>query len=155
MSASAVEFKPVEESDILHVAQSMRKADMAEVWASGHYTPEEAIRAGLTQRGKSATVWINSEPVAILGVVTPSLLSSTGIPWMLGSRSLTKYGRQILTGGRLIVDDMTKDHSLLVNYVHAKNKSSVRWLTWLGFELHDPVPFGKEKELFHRFEMRK
>jgi hypothetical protein len=42
----------------------------------------------------------------------------------------------------------------LVNFVHAENTTSVRWLRRLGFTVHEAQAFGALGEPFHPFEMR-
>jgi hypothetical protein len=37
------------------------------------------------------------------------------------------------------------------NHVYAKNRMSIRWLKWLGFELGVAEPFGPSAALFHPF----
>jgi hypothetical protein len=49
---------------------------------------------------------------------------------------------------------MLKAFPHLVNFVHAKNTTSVRWLRRLGFTLHEAVPYGALGEPFHPFELR-
>jgi hypothetical protein len=42
----------------------------------------------------------------------------------------------------------------LINFVHAENRTSVRWLRRLGFTVHPVMPYGRLGEPFHPFEMR-
>ena len=50
--------------------------------------------------------------------------------------------------------DITKDYSLLINFVDARHGVAIRWLKWLGFKVFPAKPFGPDKLPFHRFEMR-
>lgn len=155
MYRSAVKLRPVEPGDIAYVASRMREADASEVWAAGHYTPGGALAAGVESSGRNCcTVTLDGIPVAILGMSKPSLLSTTGIPWMLGTDDLLRCKRDILTEGRRIVDAMLCECDYLVNAVHVDNTASIRWLKWLGFTFREAAPYGKEKQMFHIFEMR-
>jgi len=46
-------------------------------------------------------------------------------------------------------------YSHLENWVDARNTKAINWLRWLGFTVHDPVPFGVAGLPFHRFDMRR
>ncbi len=55
---------------------------------------------------------------------------------------------------RPMIEVMLAEFSHLENYVDARYKKCIRWLKWLGFVIHDAVPFGVQGLRFHKFEMR-
>lgn len=151
-----VEFGPVTEEAILTVAEGMREADRVEVWASNHFTPEEAIRQSVKLSHVSAAVYnAYGEAIVILGLVKLSELTGTGVPWLLGTENALNYKRHFITEVPRVIEDMLNDCPTLVNYVHVKNVVSVRWLKRLGFKFENAEPYGVDKELFHRFSMER
>ena len=155
MSQSVVEFRPVTSEAVSFIANTMRKEDVHEVWAAGHYSPLEAITSGLDLPGFSVVVWINDEPCAILGVVSTDPLSGIGVPWLLSSESALKYKSEFLRQSPPVIEEMLDICSTLYNYVHIDNKLSVRWLKWLGFSMDTAQPYGVDNELFYRFYMNR
>lgn len=150
---SSVEFvKPTQEM-IEHIAATMRKADAAEVWASGHHTPLEALQLGLSRPGYATCGVIDGEPCSIFGVTFHDMLSGIGIPWLLSSESVTKHRAVLLNDSKPVVQQMIDLCPKLFNYVHTENKMSIRWLKMLGFTMDPPASYGKAGEMFHRFHM--
>ena len=150
-----LEFKPVTEYDIEHVADNMRKADAVEVWASNRLTPLEALQRSVSLSDLACCVHVNGEPQVIFGLVKCGILSRNGVPWMLGTEHALKYRREFLKQTPAVIEEMLSVCDYLSNYVHVENRESIRWLKWLGFEIEDPTPHGPHGELFHLFYMRK
>lgn len=150
-----VEFRAPTPEAIQFIADNMRKADVAEVWASGRYTPIEALKTSVKHSRKSAVACVNDIPLVIFGVVSRGFLSDVGVPWMLSVTQSMKYKRQFFELSPQVVDEMLDIHPKLVNRVHTKNKLSIRWLKWLGFTIEDPTPIKATGELFHKFHMER
>jgi len=137
------------------IAADMRQADIDEVWASNHYTPAEAMLSSWKASDRSMIVTVNNEPCVMIGLVIRDILSGGGIPWLLGTENALKYKRYFLTQVPDVIDEMLTICPRLYNYVHAKNKISVNWLKRIGFIIDEPVPFGCDNELFHRFHLER
>ena len=150
-----IEFRPVTEYDIDHVAINMRQADINEVWASSRATPLEALQRSVALSEFACSVYINGEPQVILGLVKCGILSRKGVPWLLGTEHALKHRREFLKQAPIVIEEMLTICSYLFNHVHVENRESVRWLKWLGFELEDPIPHGPHGELFQLFHMGK
>ena len=43
---------------------------------------------------------------------------------------------------------------VLINYTDARYTKALRWLRWLGFHMHEAVPYGVNGELFHPMTLR-
>jgi len=82
------------------------------------------------------------------------MLTGLGSPWMLGTPELDRHSRVLVRRTPEYIGRMLNAFPHLVNFVHAKNTTSVRWLRRLGFTLHDARPYGALGEPFHFFEMR-
>lgn len=150
-----VNFKAPTLEAIQFIADNMREADVAEVWASGRYTPLEALEVSVKNSKKSAVAYVDDVPLVIFGVVSRGFLSDVGVPWMLSVTQSMKYKRQFFELSPQVVDDMLNVCPKLVNRVHTKNKLSIRWLKWLGFTIEDPKPIKATGELFHKFHMER
>lgn len=137
------------------IAADMRQADAAEVWASSHYTPVEAMMSSWEASDRSMIVTVNNEPCVMIGLVIRDILSGAGIPWLLGTDNALKYKRHFLTQVPDVIDEMLAICPRLYNYVHARNKISVNWLKRIGFTIDEPVPFGCDNELFHKFHLER
>lgn len=151
----AVEFlKPTQEL-ITHVAENMRPADAAEVWASSRLTPLEALERSWRASDMSAVVSVNGEPCAMLGLVVSSILGDEGIPWLLSTEQALKHKREFLKLVPGVISEMLSSCSYLFNYVHCENTVSTKWLKRIGFTMCDPAPYGPDGELFLKFHIRR
>jgi hypothetical protein len=132
------------------IAANMREADKREVWAFARQTPEEALRISLSRSIVAWTGIIDERPELMWGATSPTLLSSTGTPWMLGTDAYREFTRDFLRCSRFFVRRMLTLFTRLENYVHAENADAIRWLRWCGFGFDwEPVQFNGEN--FHRF----
>lgn len=148
-----VDFIKPNSKDIQYIAQNMRDQDVTEVYASGGYTPIDALNQSLECSTLSSIALINDEPCAALGLVIPSLLGGIGIPWLLGTEKVVQNKKVFMKETKSGILDMLTLCDKLVNYVHKENTVSVRWLKYMGFTLYEPEPFGIYGELFHKFEL--
>ena len=141
-----------------HVAQMLphiRQADRNEVMASAGRTVEDLLGRSVEQ---AELVWaglVNDKVACIFGVTGASLLSETGIPWMIGTHLVEQHAKAFLRRNRLIVATMLVRYPHLKNYVDARNTKAIEWLRWLGFSLKPAEPFGVYLMPFHPFELKK
>lgn len=148
-------IRPATIEDSIALAQNLRAADLAELAAYGHgKTPEQSMRDSVAASVMAWTVFIDGELACILGVAMLSLPSGIGTPWMMGTPVLERHSRILVRNTPEYIARMLKAFPHLVNFVHAKNQTSVRWLRRLGFTLHEAKPYGALGEPFHFFEMR-
>lgn len=148
-----VEFRKPTHGALTHIADNMRKADRAEVWEMSQHTPCQSLRNGVKVSDHASVITINGVPCAVVGLVVVSLLTGTGVPWLLGTNDAVKYRRVFLEKCHQGIADMLTVCPHLYNYVHADNKISVRWLEHMGFQLQAPRPMGINGALFHKFTM--
>jgi len=134
------------------IALNMRLDDVKEIWASGKRTPQTSLKMSMSF-GKSKTIMLDGNPVGMYGVCPVSFLSFKGSPWLLGTDILRLHSREFLKGCKAIFPDLIKEYKYLENYVDCRNKTSIRWLKWLGFAIMEPEPYGPFKLPFHRFYM--
>lgn len=134
------------------VAEHMRAADVAEVWAGWRHTPRQAVERSLAvSRDASYAGLADNVPFCVFGVGVATALSSVGSPWLLGTDDLPRHAEAFLRGSRAFVGHARNEYSRLENYVDARNAVAVRWLRWLGFTVEEAVPFGPDRLPFHKF----
>jgi hypothetical protein len=147
-------IRPTEPSDVEMLIAHLRASDLAECQAYGRSDIGEGIRASVRRSLLCWSGFIDGELAAILGVAPIDMLNGLGSPWMLGTPVLDRHQRVLVRATPEYISRMLKAFPHLVNFVHAKNTTSVRWLRRLGFTLQEAVPFGPLGEPFHPFEMR-
>jgi hypothetical protein len=151
-----IEVMAASEGDVLELAAHMRDADRAEVRAASGQSPETVVRESVANSAEARSVRANGELCCIYGVVPLHVFDLMyGIPWMLATERIHQWPTHIMRMGREAVTRWMEDYEGLVNFVHARNDMSVRWLERLGFELEDPEPYGAAGEPFRRFSMMK
>ena len=75
-----------------------------------------------------------------------------GSPWLVGSDKLLETKRVMLPVSAKWVEEMNDLHPLMLNYVHAENKVSMKWLKSLGFQFINLVKeYGVGKQPFYQF----
>ena len=139
---------------IEELAVTMREEDKQEVWAMSHSSPLESLNNSVEISAEPLTGLVDGKVICIFGVVEPSILSTTGIPWLLGSDLVADHSKIFLKMNKVFIDTIKQRYSLLTNYVDNRNKVSMAWLRWLGFKLHKPAPYGPDRMLFRKFEFR-
>jgi len=90
----------------------------------------------------------------MFGVSPINFVQGIGSPWMLATPEFDRHPRAVIRHCRRYIPPMLAVFPHLVNHVDARNVRSVAWLRWLGFEMHDPEPYGPYGVPFHKFEMR-
>lgn len=150
-----ITFKPISVEAIEYVAENMREADAEEVWASSMSTPKEALLSSIAVSDYVNVAYADDTPLVIFGLVKGDVLSGRGTPWLLGTEDALKYKRQFLLQTPAVIREMLTICPVLENFVHDKNRVSIRWLRWLGFTIEAPQATGVNGEMFHRFYMRK
>ncbi len=147
----AVDVRPVTVGDVAQLAAEIRPSDAAEILATG-CTDVHATLADAVTRSVMCWSWFVDDKLAcILGVAA---CEDVGAPWMIGTPVCEKHARILIKRPPEYIAKMLKAFPHLVNYVHAKNTTSVGWLKRLGFTIHEAAPYGPMGEAFHKFELR-
>lgn len=148
-----ISIRPTVPADAVLLGENMRACDVAEVRACGH-EPAEAAQRSTAHSLLCWSAFAGDQLVCIFGASPVSIVSGIGSPWMLGTPALDRHSRVLVRVTPGYIAQMLKAFPHLVNFVHADNKTSMRWLKRLGFSFHEAQPFGALGESFHRFEMR-
>ena len=145
---------PATAEHIEAVAAHLRQADRDEVFAAAGLTGAEALRYSFENSIECWAGLVDGEPICIFGVSRSTLLTGTGVPWMLGTPEVEHHVMPFLRRSRVVVRKWREHFDLLVNHVDARNTKSIQWLRWLGFTIRDVIPYGPFNLPFHPFEMR-
>ena len=137
------------------IAADMRQADADEVWASNHHTPLESLVKGWGMSDFSTVAMSRGEPLVIIGLAKRDLLTGSGVVWMLGTERALNHKKEFFNQTKPIIDELLTICPRLYNMVYSKNVVSILWLKWLGFTIDDPITYGPDNELFHRFHMER
>ena len=138
---------------IPHIAAHMRQADRDEVAASHGITPLAAMEMSLRRSRRAWTIMSPAGvPVGMFGVGDTNILAGVGSPWLLGTDELPRHAIIFLRQCPYWVGQLLEGYTVLRNCVDDRNKLSIRWLKWLGFDVGKPVAF--KGQLFRMFEMK-
>lgn len=147
-------IRATEPGDARILYENMRLADFAECLAYGHDDIAASLEACVRRSPLCWTAFIDGELAAILGCGVVNMMTGIGSPWMLGTPVLDAHSRVLVRRTPEYIAKMLNAFPHLVNFVHAENHTSVRWLRRLGFTLHPAQPYGAQGEPFHPFEMK-
>lgn len=151
------EFIEPNEDGLEHIARNLRPADQEEAYATfGHRRYMDGIRLSLSASDSVVmAVSAFSEPVALIGVSTVSLLYNTGCPWMLATPHVDRYRRAFIECGHTYTRAMLSEYNSLENHVDVRNTKSVAWLQRLGYSIGEPEPYGALGLPFHPFRIER
>lgn len=129
--------------------------DRAEWWASSLSDPKEALPLALKRSEIARAGFIDGQIAALYGVVRAGFLTSHGIPWLIAGRHALNHPASFLRATGRAAPEIVQGFDYLENYVDARNRRAVRWLSWLGFKIDPPRPWGALGLDFHRFHIER
>ncbi len=152
MAAKLTFHRPTSD-DLKHIADNMWHEDRRELAAGGNTDILQCLIESVESSKVSVVAKHNGNPLVIYGLQRFNMLGRKGIPWMLTTVDSKNYRREFMVYTRKVIDEMLTECPYLYNYVHTKNKTSIKWLTALGFTIDDPVQHVETGELFHLFHI--
>ncbi len=144
---------PTIEKHVIELSNNMSPEDVAECWAAQHFRPYKALKVSLMHTDHPKTGLVDGRVMAIWGVGKVTILSEVAQPWMLTSPLVENHYRAFLRHSKHLLNDMKKEAIVFSNFVDVRNTQSIKWLRWLGFTIHDALPYGPDDMPFHRFTM--
>lgn len=133
----------------------LRKEDHVECMAMSGRDADICLVEAVRRSGDDCFVgMIGDDPVLAFGCAPQSILSFSGVPWMLASERISEVKFKVVKQSRGFIKGFLRNYGVLENFVHAENKISIKWLEWCGFNIGNPEPIGRHGELFHHFWMR-
>lgn len=146
-----ISIRPMVAADIATVAASAREADVVEMRDGAGLGIGQALSIGLRESLRSWVIECDGMPMAAAGDTLGGI--GVGVPWMVTTQHIVRNRKGFLCASRAVLDDALTRHFQLVNYVDARNNAAIRWLSWLGFSIDDPVPYGAQGLPFHKFHL--
>lgn len=77
--------------------------------------------------GRVACVW---------GLIAPTILSEKAYLWLLTTDLIDEHPFTFIRHSQIVLREMLKSFKYIEGHVVADSTRSIRWLKWLGFELH-------------------
>ena len=133
--------------DAAIIAPLLREADKNEITAMIGWDAQSAIEYSIRNSDEAfIATRPDGHPILIAGV-------GEGIPWMLGTPLVSKYGKSLVKEGRKKVHEWTDKYDYLTNYVDVRNSTHVMWLSYMGFTIEFAHHFiGADRNVpFYRF----
>lgn len=149
------EVLPVHPDDLATIAPLVRQADLDEIEGALRTPIHHALLEGVTGSRKARQIVVDGLVVAVFGDADCEHATGLGVPWLISTVHVERFPRAFLAVCKPEVADMLTRHDALLNYVDVRNRVAIRWLKWLGFDFHDPEPYGAAGEPFYPFTMRK
>lgn len=144
--------KPTDEF-IQFIADNMWHEDVDEVMAAGNESPLDSLIKAVEGSDACVVACYKGVPLVIYGLARPTILGKTGVPWMLTTTLSKQYKKEFMVYTRRVIKEMFDECDELINYVHIKNKTSIKWLKALGFTISDPITNPKTAEQFCKFHL--
>lgn len=141
--------------DATQLAPVLRAADRAEIYATSGREPVEALKQSIYASQIAYAAEDQDGCFALFGCSSPSAVATVGHPWLLGAdRLTTTHRRMFVAETKRFLAAIRTRFDFLVNYVDARNTTSIHWLQRNGFTIFEPEPWGVLGAPFHRFEWR-
>jgi hypothetical protein len=147
-------IRPVVPGDAEYVAARLHPSGVEEVKNSIYATAQQALAVALSWSVEARTGTVDGIPFVIYGVCAQSLLSPAGVPWMLCTTDIHKCPITFARQSRRLFEEWRARFEYLVNYVDASDEIAVKWVRWMGFDLHPAEPYGRSQKLCYKFTAR-
>lgn len=119
--------------DVVDIAERLRDADLTEIRAAGHSSPEDSLLLGLGSEDPCyVAVDCDGRAQVIFGT-NPSHTPLVGWVWMMATDEIRSHKVQIVRQTHEVIERLGSGYRVLGNAVHADNRLHIRWLRWAGF----------------------
>lgn len=126
----------------------LRQVDVDEIKAMTGFSTKIAVAFSIASSAPGYAVELFEKPVAIFGAGYVN--DNLGTPWLLATDIISQYPLHFYRISRDIFTEIKRKYKRLENYVDARNKLSLKWLKWLGFNIEPPLIMGYEGKPFHK-----
>ncbi len=133
------------------ITAGLREEDRREVELATGEEPNFALIDSYRASIRAWSILLDGRAIAMFGGVSRSLLSHTGIAWMLGCDDIVKVRVGVAKGTYLAINEGLGIFRRLENYVLDTNEISKKWLRWNGFTIEEPRPYGVSQAMFCHF----
>ena len=147
-----IEIVPACAAHVRTIARRMRQADRDEIEAVSTKTPAQALAFSLRNSSIARTALIDGTAEVMFGVGDINVLAGVGAPWLLATDVVELHRVAFLRASVGWRDQLLRRYPIMRNVVDARNRSSIRWLRWLGSSFSEPIML--KGHAFHLFELR-
>lgn len=144
-------LRDADERDIEFMKYSLREAEVLEIWASDHMSPEEMLTASMKRSSESFTLVHKEKIVGMLGLVPDSLISERATVWLLTTNEIYSMWIRFLKISKPIIEGLQAKYPVLYNFVDSRNEQCLRWLRWCGAKVYPPESHGADGMPFNYF----
>lgn len=149
-----VSILPTVDADLVELEKNIRDIDVKECHQVLNLPVSKALQLSRAISYEVLTGRVNGELVTIFGIANVNKLSTEAAPWLLATPLIEKYAFTFARRNKAVIETWKNRHAIMSNYVHVDNKVTIHWLSWLGFNIQEPIPYGSKGELYHPFELR-
>lgn len=141
-------YRPFVRDDLEAVrGLALRQADMTELLDMAHArTVPDALEECLSLSSDTFVVLKDSTICGVFGVSTSK---SFAIPWLLGTDEMCTLS--FCKQAKQVVREWSLRYPPMYNLVWSENKTSIRFLKWLGFAFPDHAPVPVRGHLYIKF----
>ena len=132
-----IKIEVANEKDVTHVALNLRAFDVSEIKLFRGEPASAVVVDSYRRAYQSWVVKSNDEPVAAIGIMPTSLVTGDAVPYFFATSEAERLPGRFARHSLKVVDLMSEWN--LRNMTLSSNKVALRWLVWLGFQLHPEV----------------
>ena len=145
-------FRPAKVDDVYVLYPKIREVDVEEVKATIGLNIKDGLMASYQTSDETYTMVADDGDLVGMFGLTKTADPLISVVWMLCTERLPQYSKTFIKLSKQWVIEQNKKHSILMNYVDARNITSIKWLKHLGFVLINRVEkFGVDKKPFYEF----
>jgi len=121
------------------LAEKLRKQDIEECALAGN-TPEQSLINPFRYRRDNVNTYSvlkNGEVIGMFGVVSTANDIKKGTVWFLASDKIYDDWKYFTKRTKKWTSFFLSDYEFVYNFVPKQNKTTIKWLKWLGFQFSD------------------
>jgi len=130
------------------IAERFRPEEARECLALCNESPLEALSRSWVYSKEVHTIMLDGLPLGVVGITDGPDENGWWNPWLLGTTDILKHKMTFLRACRAYLPQYLIVYQKLRTYIDARYELSLRWAKWLGCEICEPAPFGKNGALF-------
>ncbi len=147
----AVEIVRYADEHFAPLVAGLREIDRRELYMLSRLQPADAFALTVGLAVAAWTAIDDGRVVCVFGINRRSMLSSVGVPWLVGTDEVALHGREFARKSRGYFSLFERAFPQMENFVLEENAVTVRWLKWLGFDMDEPERGGFARAPFIRF----
>lgn len=118
--------------------------NIEEIEALSGVEPDICLAALWDNSIEKITVLDKEQPICLFGVMPPNNL------WLFFA-DVTELPVSFFKESRRMVKRIRELYPDIEGWIYSKNIFALQWSKWVGWNIDEPIPYGKEGKLFYRF----